>query len=382
MNAPIDAAAFRARFPSLADHVHLAGCSLGARSTDLDDALARMLADMAGGGAPWEVFEARIAGARDRFAALVGADPAQVAVLPSASIGAYQVASTRDWGRRPRIVTSGSEFPSVAHVWLAQRPRGAEVVHAGPWERWAELIDDRTRLVSAPMTGYQYAERLPVAELAGLAHAAGAEMFVDAYQAVGVEPVDVTALGCDYLVAGTSKYLLGLPGLAFLYTRDPDAADIAPTLTGWFGRVDPFAFDPTRLDWAAGAARYQTGTAAVPAAYAAEAGLDLVGALDLTAVREHIGDLTDLAVTALTAQGEEVTTPPRELRGAHVGLLDPDPAGLTSALAARGIAVSPRGPVVRLAFHLHNNAADVTALCAALTDIRADDPGARTRVHS
>ncbi|MFD6107806.1 aminotransferase class V-fold PLP-dependent enzyme, partial [Nocardia salmonicida] len=54
----------------------------------------------------------------------------------------------------------------------------------------------------------------------------GAEVFVDAYQAAGVEPVDVHRLDCDYLVAGTSKYLLGLPGLAFLYARRPEAADL------------------------------------------------------------------------------------------------------------------------------------------------------------
>ena len=52
------------------------------------------------------------------------------------------------------------------------------------------------------------------------AHARGARVFVDAYQAVGVLPVNVDELGCDYLVAGTCKYLLGLPGVAFLYVRD------------------------------------------------------------------------------------------------------------------------------------------------------------------
>lgn len=170
-----------------------------------------MLEAMASHGAPWHLFEERTAQARERFAALVGADPEQIAVVPNASVGAYQVASTADWTARPRLVTTPLEFPSLAHIWLAQRPRGAEVVFAEDPEEYAAAVDTTTRLVSVPMTAYQDALRMPVAEIAEIAHARGAEVFVDAYQAAGVEPVDVHRLDCDYLVAGTSKYLLGLP---------------------------------------------------------------------------------------------------------------------------------------------------------------------------
>ena len=216
----MSASAFRGHFPALAQRVHLASCSLGARSAGLDEAIHRMLDDMATGGAPWGLFEEQVFEARRRFARLIGAEADQVAVVPNASIGAYQVASTTDWSARPKIVTTPLEFPSVAHVWLAQQPRGAEVAYA---ERYEELVDGRTGLVSVPMTTYQDARRMPVADVARLAHDAGAKVFVDAYQAVGNEPVDVGRLGCDYLVAGTMKYLLGLPGLAFLYVRDPES---------------------------------------------------------------------------------------------------------------------------------------------------------------
>lgn len=365
-----DAAAFRRRFPALDSRVHLASCSLGARSLDLDEAMDRMLDDMARGSAPWGLFEEQVARARQGFADLIGARVEQVAVVPNASVGAYQVASTLHWSPRNRIVTTALEFPSIAHVWLAQRPRGAEVVHAPGAEDYARLVDERTRLVSVPMTGYQDAARLPVAEVARLAHDAGAQVFVDAYQAVGTEPVDVTALDCDYLVAGTMKYLLGLPGLAFLYARRPAPTDRLPRLTGWFGRVDPFAFDPATLDFPAGAGRFETGTPAVPAAYAGVAGLGLVGGLDLADVRAHILDMTDLAADRLAAQGERVRALPRERRGAHIGLLDADPAGLAHRLAERGIAVSARGEVARLSFHYYSNASDVAALCTALDDLR------------
>jgi selenocysteine lyase/cysteine desulfurase len=388
----MNAGAFRSRFPALGRRVHLASCSLGARSTDLDEALDQMLHDMADSGGPWERFEEQVFQARQRFAALIGARVDQVAVVPNASVGAYQVASTVDWSRRPKLVSTTLEFPSISHVWLAQRPRGAQVVHAGRVEDYAELVDRSTRLVSVPLVGYQYAERLPVADLTRIAHEAGARVFVDAYQAGGTEPIDVGRLDCDYLVMGTLKYLLGLPGLAFLYVREPDRTDRDPSLTGWFGRRNPFGFDPETLDFPAAATRFETGTPAVPACYTGNAGLRLIGELDLSAVREHIQDLADLAVERLTAQGERVHTLPRQRRGAHIGLYDADPPALGRWLAEQGITVSPRGPVVRLSLHYYSNSDDLAVLCAALDQYRTrhgrhphpsdHESSGRSHVHS
>lgn len=362
---------FRVAFPMLERMTHLAGCGLAPRSTAMDEALAEMLEAMAAHGAPWHLFEERTQRARELFAALVGARPEQIAVVPNASAGAYQVASTADWGARPRLVTTPLEFPSLAHVWLAQRPRGAEVVFADGPEEYAAAIDATARLVSVPMTGYQNALRMPVAELAEVAHAHGAELFVDAYQAAGVEPVDVDRLGCDYLVAGTSKYLLGLPGIAFLYVRNPSAAELPPTMTGWFGRRDPFAFDPRTLDFPDSARRYETGTPPVPACYAAAAGLALTARTDPARVRAHVMTLTAHAADALRDQGECVREVAADRRGAHVGVLDAHPARLAEALGRRGVAVSARGDVVRVAFHYYNNADDIASLCEALREHRS-----------
>jgi selenocysteine lyase/cysteine desulfurase len=229
---------------------------------------------------------------------------------------------------------------------------------------YAAAIDARTGLVSVPMVAYRNARRLPVREVTDAAHASGARVLVDAYQAVGVEPVDVDELGCDYLVAGGLKYLLGLPGVAFLYARETPLGDLAPQLTGWFGRVDPFAFDPHQLDFPEQARRFETGTPAVPALYAANAGLALIGGLDLHAVRRHVASLVEVAAGRLIEQGERLDLPadPTD-RGAHVALLDADPPALADWLARRRIAVSPRGDVVRLSFHYYSSAGDMELVC-------------------
>jgi selenocysteine lyase/cysteine desulfurase len=338
-----------------------------------------MLDAMSAGPAAWPEFEQQLQGARRRFAALIGAHPDQVAIVPNASVGAYQVASTLMLGCRDRVITTAEEFPSIAHVWLAQRPRGVQVVFADAdadadgvdARHYFAAVDRHTALVSIPLVTYGYGRLLPVAEVAALAHSRGARVFVDAYQALGVLPVNVDELGCDYLVGGTCKYLLGLPGVAFLFVRDGVAGGRDPALTGWFGRIDPFGFNPRRLDFPTTARRFETGIPAVPALYAANAGMDLIASLDLREVRCHVSGLIELATQQLAAQGEQVQNLSTvAAHGAHVGLADTDPPALAAWLAEHGIAVSPRESVVRLSFHYYNDAHDVDRLCAALRQFR------------
>ncbi|MGH3345247.1 MAG: aminotransferase class V-fold PLP-dependent enzyme [Carbonactinosporaceae bacterium] len=373
---------FRARFPICEHSAHLASCSLGAQSDRSMDAMAEFMATWREHGAPWQEWT-RVAGqARDAFARIVGALPDEVAALPNASAGAYQIASTLCWDRRSTIVTCDMEFPSVAHVWLAQRPRGARVVYAP--ERggvvaaadYLRLIDERTALVSVPLVSYRNGARLPVTEITRAAREVGARVFVDAYQAAGVLPVDVRELGCDYLVAGTLKYLLGAPGLAFLFVRDGLAQDRDPQLTGWFGRRDPFAFDPRGLDFPGAARRYETGTPAIPAAYASFAGMSLIEELDQRAVETHVTGLAAVLTDDLRRDGETLHSPrDASRRGPMVAVLTGDPGHLGGFLADRGVVASPRGAAVRLSLHYYTDTGDLARARAALREYRASYGG-------
>ncbi|MPZ97607.1 MAG: aminotransferase class V-fold PLP-dependent enzyme, partial [Propionibacteriales bacterium] len=303
--------------------------------------------------------------------------PAEVAVVSCASEAAYQVASSRRWDGRPRIVTTDMEFPSIAHVWLAQRARGAEVVHLRdrdgvvPAEDYVEAIDERTGLVSVPLASYRNGARTPVADVTAAARSAGAKVFVDGYQACGVLPVDVREIDCDYLVSGALKYLLGLPGLAFLYVRGGVTDDVEPQLTGWFGQANPYSFDPRALDFARDARRFQTGTPAIPSAYAATAGLKALGSIAPQLVRQRVEQLVGQAHETLAADGERLWSPTDPaLRGPMVAVVDDDPNRLAGFLAERRISTSPRGHVLRLSFHAYNDAADVETACEAIRSYR------------
>ncbi|TCO47404.1 aminotransferase class V-fold PLP-dependent enzyme [Actinocrispum wychmicini] len=378
MIAKLTSDQFRENFPVLADTVHLASCSQGALSGELLTALSELTYSMREHGAPWAQWMAEVDEARRRFADLVGATPDEIAIVHCASDGAYQIASTKDWSSRPTIVTTDMEFPSVGHVWVAQAARGAQVVHVP--ERAATVdpdelvaaIDERTGLVSVPIASYRNGARMPVEAAVARAREVGAKVFVDAYQAMGVLPVDVRELGCDYLVSGALKYMLGLPGVAFLYARDGVADDLPPQLTGWFGRVDPFRFDPRTVDYPTQARRFETGTPGIPAVYAANAGMRLLSRVDMKEVGGHVVDLARLTGERLLAAGERLWAPPTGL-GPQVALVDDDPDRLAGYLASRRIATAPRGNVLRLSFHYFTNESDVDAVCAAIADYRTEN---------
>lgn len=363
---------FRAHFPGLATMTHLASCSQGALSDEVAGALGEFQTALVELGNPWHVWMERVDAARAKFAAFINADEDEIAVVPCASDGAFQVVSGL---REPRIVSCDLEFPSVGQVWHAQRSatvRMAPLKHRfATSDGYASVIDHRTTLVSVPLVSYRHGQRLPVTEIAALARAHGAQVFVDAYQAAGVVPVDVAELDCDYLVSGSLKYLLGVPGIAFLYVRRGTRRDLDPQLTGWFGRVNPFAFDPTGVDFPAEARRYETGTPSIPAAYAATAGLDLLAGLDRARVLDHVLATTGKLHEALAADGEVIGSPAGDdERGPMVALRDENPEKLAAHLAANGIVTSPRGEHVRLSVHYHTDDADVDAVVRAVAEYR------------
>lgn len=370
----ISAEAFRAHFPLAQEKVYLASCSQGAASDEALAAIERFTESWRRGGAPWERWMEVVDSARLRFARLIGAGPHEVAVVPNASVGAYAVASALDFaGGRNGLVTSDLEFPSIAHVWLGQARRGAAVEHirhregVTPLAAWERAITARTRLVSAFAAAYANGARNDLAALAQRAHERGAYLLVDAYQAVGVVPIDVKALDVDFLVAGTLKYLCGTPGLAFLYVREELVTALEPSITGWFARANPFAFDPLALDYAPSALRFQTGTPAIVAAFTADASLQLIAEAGVERVWRHVQGLAAALTDRLAAAGLPLFSPTDPAhRGPQVTVYADAADAVARQLAERGCLVSPRGRAVRLSLHYYNDAADVARVADEL----------------
>ena len=365
---------FRSRFPLLARRTYVNSCSQGVLSTDVDAAMRRFLDSWNDSGSPWEAWVEEVEALRRTFAAMIGADTDEVAVLPSASAGINAIASALSFdGARRRVVMGEFEFPTMAQIWLAQRPRGAEIAWvkatdgALPADRYASVIDERTLIVPATHVCFRNGHRTDIAAVAALCRRHGAHLFLDDYQRTGTGPIDVRALGVDFMVTGALKYLLGPSGVAFLYVRRALIEGLIPTMTGWFGRVNPFAFKIDELDWSPSARRFESGTPMIPNVYGARAGLELLGSAGLGAVEQRIAELTAAFVTWATDEGLEVATPSDPARrGALVVVRAHDAAEMVARLASRGVVASCRDDGLRISFHGYNTREDVDTVTAAL----------------
>jgi selenocysteine lyase/cysteine desulfurase len=282
-------------------------------------------------------------------------------------------------GDRNRIVISEYEFPTIGQIAHAQELRGAEVIHvrpdpdgAIPPERFAEAIDERTALVCCTTLSYRSGHRHDVTAIAESAHAAGALVLADSYQACGAVDLDVASLGADAITGGTVKYLLGTAGLGFMWVRREVRDALLPTQTGWFADEDIFAMSIADYSPHASARRFDSGTPPVPALYAGVAGVSLVEETGVPAIAEHVSGLVGRLLDGLGSLGATVVTPTDPARrGPLVCVRSNDVEALVAALAEDRIVTSSREDKLRVALHLYNVDEDVDALLAALERNRA-----------
>jgi selenocysteine lyase/cysteine desulfurase len=372
-----DIDAWRRRIPLLASCVPMNNCSQAPQTDATRAAAEHYLDSWNRSGMDWDAWMAEVALAKNAFAKLIGASPSDVAVFGSVSAAASAVASALDLdGERQRIVVSGMEFPGVAHVWLAQGRHGAQVCRAPVHEDgidpgvYDSLIDERTALVSACHGWYVNGFVQDVARIAARARAAGALSFVDAYQTLGAVPVNVRDLGVDFLAAGTLKFLMGVSGIAFLYVRPEIVQSLRPTATGWFGRVDPFAFDAQTLDWSPNASRFDAGTPPVVNAYIARAGLEIIDDVNPASIRAWHEVLARRMIDGGRARGLVLHgTDDVSHKTATTAFVVPDSHAIEAAMRARGVLPSARGPVIRLAPHFYNTLDDVDCALDTLADV-------------
>jgi selenocysteine lyase/cysteine desulfurase len=313
---------------------------------------------------------------REVFARFINARPDEVAIVTSASAGLNPIANALQFDGRNKVVLSEYEFPTMGQIWLAQRPRGAEVQfldgvnNTVPTECYERAIDRKTRIVPVSQISFVNGFRPDVAAITEIAHAQGALVFLDGYQDCGTRPVDVKALDVDFYVTGTLKYLLGPPGLGFLYVRPELIQTLAPTITSWMAQRDPFRFDTKCLDPSPDARRFEGGSPPIPNIYLARPAIDLLAGIGMDNVAAQIERLTGAFLKGVRDLRIDCKTPSSSV-GPLVVLRagdTKDAAAMSARLAERGIAVSTRRDGVRFAFHVYNTLEDVSVALTALED--------------
>jgi kynureninase len=379
-----DLASYRERFPILAATTYLISHSLGPMplaAKERLDAYAEVWTTR--GVRAWTEgwWEISIT-TGDRIARLIGAPPGSTVMHQNVTLASAVVLSCFPFtGERQRIVYGEGEFPSVRYVHQAQAARGADVVVVPGEDELVEAIDERTQLVLLSHVLFKTGRIQDVEPVIARAHEVGAHVLLDAYQSVGSVPLDVTELGVDFATGGSVKWLCGGPGAAWLYVRPDLAQRLEPTLVGWQAHAEPFAFEP-ELRYAAGGARFLTGTPNVPALYAATAGYDIIEEVGVARIRERSLELTERLIGLLDDAGYEVVSPRAQgRRGGTVVVRVPEFAAVHAELERRAILCDFRPDVgLRLGPHFFTTDAEIDFVAAQIGEIAlAAAPALATR---
>lgn len=282
---------------------------------------------------------------RSRLAELLGADADEVAIVDNTSRGSNLAIQMISAPSDANVVIDETSHPSAIYPWLLPQKTGVDirkVSTAGPdTESIESAVDDRTiaLIVSHvdPVSGFRH--DLPT--LADLVHAHGGYLLVDVAQSAGAAELDARAMGIDFMSGTVMKWLLGPPGVGFLYARREHLENMQPGNVGYIGVDDPDGSHLSGpLPFKSGAIRHEIGLASLPGIAAARQGLEIILDAGISAIEQHVLDLTGLLISELAARDVRVLTPNEP---AHR-------AGVVAFHAAQS---------VQLARHLRHRAVDV-----------------------
>lgn len=370
----------RDEFPILQSHTYLNSCSLGALSRRaegyLDEFRSRW--HTMGASAWYEHWLGRLSLLRGRVEAFLGGDPGSVALLPSTSAALSMVAESVEEaakGGRNRVVCSELDFPTLGYQWTV-KPEVELVILPSPDgvgmdpAQYAEAVDGRTLFLATSHVFFTTGFVQDLSALAEIARTAGAYSLIDGYHGAGQVSLDVQAQGVDFYTTGPLKWLLGGPGLSYLYVNPELIPHLRPRITGWFGARNAFDFDIRAFKLHDDARRFEMGTPALPTVHTALGGQEIIDEVGMEAVAARNRELTEELLAGCRDRGFRLTVaqdPDR--RSAIVMIRHPDPAGAVDHLARKKIIVDHRPGHVRVSPHFYNTSNDIQRFLEVLDDV-------------
>jgi kynureninase len=373
--------AWRSEFPILETCTYLVSHSLGAMPRAAADELQEYADTWNRRGVRawhegwWEI--GRETG--DLLAPILGVARGAISMHQNVTVAQGIIASCHTFtGRRTRIVMSDLEFPSNMYLFEGFRRYGAEIVYVrsddgirAPLDSLLEAIDERAALVIVSYVLFRSSYIQNVQPIVERAHAVGARVVLDIYQAAGAIPLAIEQLGADFAVGGSVKWLCGGPGAGYLYVRPDLAPELQPALAGWAAHESPFQFATGAVRYADAPERFQSGTPNVPAMYAARAGYRIVNEVGVDAIRAKSLRLTRRLMDGALARGWRVNTPPDDgERGGTVTIDAPGGAATADELIRREVIVDYRpGAGIRMAPHFYNTEDEIDGALQTLEAI-------------
>jgi len=390
----IDLEAVRADTPGTQHRIHLNNAGAGLMSQPVIDAVKGHLdleAEIGGYEAKASEND-RIEGAYDSVARLIGAERKEIAFAENATVAWQWAFFAQDLKEGDRILTAEAEYAAnyIAYLQMAKRTGctidviASDASGATDPQALERMIDGGVKLIAITWIPTNGGLMNPAAEIGAIARAHDIPYLLDACQAVGQTPVNVEALGCDYLSATARKFLRGPRGCGFLYVRRERLKHIEPYMLDMFGAT---WVAPEQYEMRADARRFESWESSLAlhlgmgaaADYALNIGLDQIRdrAFGLAAaLRQSLAEIQGVTVRDIGAEQCAITT------FSHDRV---DAGDIVSALRESGINASASRPsstlldasarnlphLVRVSPHYYNSEDEIETFLAELRRITA-----------
>jgi len=385
----------RSLFSQLRATAYLNHAAIAPISDPVRAAASRVLEDGASRGSA--AFGERLverARLREDLARLLHAHSDEIAIVPSTLYGLAVLATSLPWRAGRRVLAFSGEYPTNVSVWQRACERFGLTLTLLPLADFAraegpdcsalerELQRGDVQLCAVSAVQFQTGLRMPLARISALCHAHGAEVAVDAVQALGSVPFDVDELGIDYAAAGSHKWLMGIDGAGVLYVRRERLAALQPAVAGAMSYVDGeqiFAHaGELRYDRALRreARVFEGGMLSSVSCSALGASVPLLLALGPERIYAHVNAYLDELEVGLVGRGfTSLRLPDPERRSCTLGVTPPpsvaEAAVLAGRLQAHGVVCSAPDGVLRFTPHFPNSRAEVPEVLAAIDRVLA-----------
>jgi selenocysteine lyase/cysteine desulfurase len=383
--------AFRRQFPHLRGRIYFNHGAASVPPTSVIRAAAegvKLALDYSLNPATQRKWSLILAETRAMAAELIGAAPANVAFVANTSTALSLISQAIPWKRGDNVVTATVENPANVVPWQNMRHLGIEVRYL-PADKddlvdlaaLPKYLDKRTRLVALSLVGYATGQRLDLKRVVRLCRPRRILVSADAVQAVGAVPVDVKALGVDFLAYGVQKWVMGLRHVGVLYAGDEALRrTVCPIVTeSSVADIGAEEEEPTRgaphLKAPPGALKFE----AVP--YSNFAGICALrqALLNIRAVGKEnlyarVREITSELVAGLEGLGGRVISPRGDSEWSGIVSYAPDgaaPKEIVARLAEMDVHVRVRKGRIRICPHWYNISAEVRKFLAALRTVVA-----------
>lgn len=362
---------YRDEFPVTDNFVYLDHAGVAPVSLRVKRAVEEFISDATEFGAfNYTSWTKRVEEIRRKSAALIGAEPEEVAFVKNTSHGISIVAQGLDWKAGDNLIVYEKEFPSNIYPWLNLKKRGVEVRFIPSRngriliEDIEGLIDSRTTLVTISSVQFSSGFRIDLKSVGELCRRKGVLFFVDAIQSLGVVPMDVEEFHVDFLAADGHKWLLSPEGIGIFYCRKEIADRINPILIGWKSIQNESDYDHIDFRFKTSALKFEEGSLSFIGIFALGAAVDLLLEVGISRIENRAIELGDLIIEEAKRKDFHLRTPKkREERAGIISIAKNfDPISVKDKLRDDGVIVNVRGGAIRVSPHFYNTERDVLRL--------------------